>query len=229
MKKLSKALWVVISIVLVLAVIALVLGLVKTNTVKPISDYSVARIYKANATSFFELNRNDTEDKAKDKVATLDKGLKKSRYSILHGIFEGRANSDYKFERETEKNDDGKYDAVEKTIADVLSLSTNDTEYRIDFEFDHSDGLKTITVEGEKISYDYAIVMVKATSDEIGYMTAYFFDNSYKHIYELYGANPPGDYDLAVHPTEFKLSPVKIRMIGTNIYNAVDTLYKGVY
>ncbi len=213
------------SVLAALLIVGIVLGCVKSKGFSALEGYKYVTI-NGNAAAVVS-TETETDDN-KDAFA-MDKrfktGLKKSRYSLLRGIFEGVWANDYKFAMQDveyrEKNKKGEW--VTKTKKERVTVkgkdiaartaNPNDNQYSLTFDFgrnDKGEPAKTITVEGEKIAYDTASVLLSVSGDNIiEKYTVYFYD-----MEKTYGDE--SEY--------YKITPVVVKAGATNLYKAVKDI-----
>ena len=158
-KALSKTIIIVACVVAVLAVAILVLCLVSLDPVKTLDGYDRVEVYNLSSSDRIEI----TADKA-DQKAKLDKAIDETSFSVMQGILEGKASVSYKFKTEV-KEGETKESRVEIAAEDIASVAATDTLYKLVFVFSEA---KTVTVEGEELTYDRAIVLVGNSNNEIG-------------------------------------------------------------
>ena len=168
-KALSKTIIIVACVVAVLAVAILVLCLVSLDPVKTLDGYDRVEVYNLSSSDRIEI----TADKA-DQKAKLDEAIDKTSFSVMQGILEGKASVSYKFKTEV-KEGETKESRVEIAAEDIASVAATDTLYKLVFVFSEA---KTVTVEGEELTYDRAIVLVGNSNNEIGTLEIVFYLDS---------------------------------------------------
>ena len=215
----------VASVVAAILIVGIVLGCVKANGFTALEGYKYVTI-NGNAATVIS---TDTEtDDNKDAYATdsrLKEGLKKSKYSLLRGIFEGVWSNGYKFAMEDveyrEQNKKGEWvtktkrERVSVKGSDIAARATgqNENEYTLSFDFgrdENGNPAKTVKVEGEEIAYDTARVVISVSSDNIiESYTVYFYD-----VEKTYGDG--SEY--------YTVNPVIVKANANGLYNAVKAI-----
>lgn len=202
-KALSKTIIIVACVVAVLAVAILVLCLVSLDPVKTLDGYDRVEVYNLSSSDRIEI----TADKA-DQKAKLDKAIDKTSFSVMQGILEGKASASYKFKTEV-KEGETKESRVEIAAEDIDSVAATDTLYKLVFVFSEA---KTVTVEGEELTYDRAIVLVGNSNNEIGTLEIVFYLDSRV-------GNEAEDEEISSE--YYSVSPVVVNARTTQLYNAV--------
>ncbi len=202
-KALSKTIIIVACVVAVLAVAVLVLCLVSLDPVKTLDGYDRVEVYNLSSSDRIEI----TADKA-DQKAKLDKAIDKTSFSVMQGILEGKASASYKFKTEV-KEGETKESRVEIAAEDIASVAATDTLYKLVFVFSEA---KTVTVEGEELTYDRAIVLVGNSNNEIGTLEIVFYLDSRV-------GNEAEDEEISSE--YYSVSPVVVNARTTQLYNAV--------
>lgn len=214
----------VASAVAAILIVGIILGCVKTSGFSALEGYKYVSI-NGNAASVMNLTSETEENKdAFAMDSRLKEGLKKSKYSILRGIFEGAGANAYKFEMQDveyrEKNKKGEWktktrkERVVIKSADIESQATSgENSYSLVFDFgrdDNGNPAKTIKVEGEDIAYDTARIAVSASSDNIiEKYVIYFYDSE-----KIYGDG--SEY--------YEISPVVVKANASNLYNGIKAI-----
>lgn len=202
-KALSKTIIIVACVVAVLAVAILVLCLVSLDPVKTLDGYDRVEVYNLSSSDRIEI----TADKA-DQKAKLDKAIDETSFSVMQGILEGKASVSYKFKTEV-KEGETKESRVEIAAEDIASVAATDTPYKLVFVFSEA---KTVTVEGEELTYDRAIVLVGNSNNEIGALEIVFYLDSRV-------GNEAEDEEISSE--YYSVSPVVVNARTTQLYNAV--------
>ena len=202
-KALSKTIIIVACVVAVLAVAILVLCLVSLEPVKTLDGYDRVEVYNLSSSDRIEI----TADKA-DQKAKLDKAIDETSFSVMQGILEGKASASYKFTTEV-KEGETKESRVEIAAEDIASVAATDTLYKLVFVFSEA---KTVTVEGEELTYDRAIVLVGNSNNEIGTLEIVFYLDSRV-------GNEAEDEEISSE--YYSVSPVVVNARTTQLYNAV--------
>lgn len=205
MKKLSKkslSIVVVGTLVFLLAVAILVLSLVKIDTVSALNGYSYVNVYDLNS-----------DDRIMVEAGDLDEALENTKFSVMKGILEGNTNGDLEFKGDITED----YIIGEnfKPETDIVSTSTL---YKLEFVFDK---VKTVEVEGKKIAYNRAIVLVGDSSNEIGTLEIVFYE--YEKI-GIVGDTENTDPDVDDEDFEkqyYKIYTVTANANTTDLFNAV--------
>lgn len=215
----------VASVVAAILIVGIILGCVKANGFTALEGYEYVTINNG-ASSVISVE-SETDDN-KDAFA-VDKrfkdGLKKSKYSLLRGIFEGVWSNGYKFAMQDveyrEQNKKGEYvtktkqERVAVKSADVEEKATtqNENEYSLVFDFgrtENGEPAKSIKVEGEVIAYDTAIVVLSGSGDNIiEKYTVYFYDAE-----KIYGDG--SEY--------YEINPVVVKANANGLYEAVKDI-----
>lgn len=197
------AIIVIASVLAALLIVGIVLGCIKTKGLSELDGYESVWV-NGNAVPVISADNENTAA-VNNRFKT---GLKKSRYSLLRGIFEGVWSNSYKFELRDvsyrEQNKKGDY--VDKTrkekvvvkaanIESYATTATTENEYALKFDFGRKDGepSRTVKVEGEEIAFDTAIVRVAVSKGNIiEEYTVYFYDSEkiYGDGSEYYEINP---------------------------------------
>lgn len=204
MKKVfSKTIIIVASVVAVLAVAIVVLCLIKLNPVKALDGYDRIELYNLSSTDRIEINADKADEKAK-----LDEAIGKSSFSVMQGILEGKASASYKFKTEVKEGETDE-SRVEIAADDIASVAATDSLYKLVFVFSQP---KTVTVEGEELTYDRAIVLVGNSNNEIGTLEIVFYLDSRV-------GNEAEDEEISSE--YYSVSPVVVNARTTQLYNAV--------
>lgn len=142
--------------VLALIVIAvIVLSVVFVNPLKNVlGGYESVSLYNEDTASYYPSND--------DTVAKMNEGVEGTKFSVMHAILEGRFSYSPKFK--TEKDDDDNDVKSKLTIAGVRNLSPESGKKMLLFTFSEK---KTISVQGEEVTFDRAKVLVYDTNGEI--------------------------------------------------------------
>ena len=98
---------------------------------------------------------------------------------------------------------------VEIAAEDIASVAATDTLYKLVFVFSEA---KTVTVEGEELTYDRAIVLVGNSNNEIGTLEIVFYLDSRV-------GNEAEDEEISSE--YYSVSPVVVNARTTQLYNAV--------
>ena len=200
-KALSKTIIIVACVVAVLAVAILVLCLVSLDPVKTLDGYDRVEVYNLSSSDRIEI----TADKA-DQKAKLDKAIDQTSFSVMQGILEGKASVSYKFKTEVKEGETNE-SRVEIAAEDIASVAATDTLYKLVFVFSEA---KTVTVEGEELTYDRAIV--GNSNNEIGTLEIVFYLDSRV-------GNEAEDEEISSE--YYSVSPVVVNARTTQLYNAV--------
>lgn len=215
----------VASVVAAILVVGIILGCVKSNGFSAFDGYKFVTINDGAATVVATDGETDDNKDAFTTDARLKGGLKKSKYSLLRGIFEGVWSNGYKFAmqdveyREQNKKDEWvtktKSERVVVKGSEIESKTTaqNSDEYVLEFDFGRTangEPAKTIKVEGEEISYDTARVVLSVSSDNIiEKYTVYFYDAE-----KTYGDG--SEY--------YEITPVVVKANANGLYKAVTDI-----
>lgn len=142
--------------VLAFTVIAvIVLSVVFVNPLKNVlGGYESVSLYNGDTASYYPSNDNT--------VAKMNEGVEGTKFSVMHAILEGRFSYSPKFK--TEKDESGNDVKSKLTVAGVRNLSPEDGKKMLLFAFSEK---KTISVQGEEVTFDRAKVLVYDTSGEI--------------------------------------------------------------
>lgn len=202
-KALSKTIIIVACVVAVLAVAILVLCLVSLDPVKTLDGYDRVEVYNLSSSDRIEI----TADKA-DQKAKLDKAIDQTSFSVMQGILEGKASVSCKFKTEVKEGETNE-SRVEIAAEDIASVAATDTLYKLVFVFSEA---KTVTVEGEELTYDRAIVLVGNSNNEIGTLEIVFYLDSRV-------GNEAEDEEISSE--YYSVSPVVVNARTTQLYNAV--------
>ncbi len=216
---------VIASVVAAILIVGIILGCVKANGFTALQGYKYVSL---NGGSASVISVETETDDNKDAFATdkrLKEGLKKSKYSLLRGIFEGVWSNGYKFAMEDveyrEQNKKGEYVTktkkqrvtVKGAEVEAKAIAASDNEYSLVFDFGRTDNgasAKTVKVEGEEIAYDTAIVLLSVSSDNIiEEYTVYFYDSE-----KIYGDG--NEY--------YEINPVIVKANANDLYRAVKDI-----
>lgn len=208
MKTKSKAFIIIGSILVVLLAAILTLSLVKIDPIGKLPDYSYVNAYNLSGTS--PMAAND-ETKAK-----LDKGIKDTRFSIMHAMLEGRFSYGFKFK--TYKDEDGKTVRSEMSATDIKNVKATETAYMLEFVYGAP---VTMKVQGEEISFDRIKMLVPDFSGEVGTveLVPYLFDRI---------DNQSDDENISSET--YIVNPIKVRLYTSKLTIAladINTLLAG--
>ncbi len=195
-KTVIRTIIIVAAIIIALGTTILVLSLIQNN---PLADslagYSRVEIY--------DLGSSQVEPELSEKdQATFKNALSTTSYSIMQGLLEGKPGTNLEFK----KSANG--EKVETEGSAIKSISATSTAYKLEFVYDSN---KTITVEGESIEYDRAVVLVYDTVNEIENLEIVFYD------YDKVDNEIEDDED-------YKVNTVLVRAKTTDFFNAITGL-----
>lgn len=200
MKKISKkslSIVIVGTLVFLLAVAVLVLSLVKINTVSALDGYSYVNVYGLGS-----------QERVVVEKGKLDEALESTEFSVMKGILEGNTDGDLTFKSGVEY--------VGETFDPDEDIVATDSLYKLEFVYDT---VKTVTVEGKKISYNRAIVLVGDSSNDIGSMEITFYE--YEKI-GIVGDTENTDPELPDEDFDYyKVYTVKANANTTDLCNAI--------
>ncbi len=221
-KKVSKVVIIVGSVLLAIAVAVLVLCLIKVDTVNAIDGYSSVSVYDLNSTERFELVGDDYADQR----VKLEKAMKKTNFSVMQGILEGKASGKLTFKKDS-SGDDLVYgdNEPDEGVADTIGfnpdtnsfVNATDTQYKLEYKFAE---LKKITVEGEEIAFDRAIVLVGNSNNEIGTLEIVLYQ------YNRVGNDGTDEEDDGNTSTYYTVKPIVVNARTTALYNAIANIIK---
>ena len=216
-KKLPKVAIIVGSILLAIVVAVLVLSLVKVDTVNALDGYSSVSLYNLNSTDRFELEGNDY----KDQRAKLDEAMEKTNFSVMQGILEGKVSGKLTFKHNANGEDlvfgdnladDGATDTIGFDPATNEFVNATENVYKLEYKFATA---KEITVEGEKITFDRAIVLVGNSNNEIGTLEIVLYQ------YGRVGNEGTDEEDDGNTSTYYTVKPIVVNARTTALYNAI--------
>ncbi len=201
-KAISRTLIIVCSIVLALAVVVLVLSLVKNKPLTVLDGYKRVEAYNLSSTDRLEIEPSSENDN------TLQTGLESAQFSIMQGILEGKASGKMEFKTEV-KDGETEKSRVEVEADEIASIASTASLYKLVFIYD---SVKTVTVEGEEIEFDHAIVLVGNSNNEIQTVEITFYVDAMID-------NEAEDEDTSSE--YYTVNPVLVRARTTDLYNAI--------
>ncbi len=172
-------------------------------TVRPLSDfkdYKTVRIGIASGTLPDETVMNTYKKK-------LDKNLEDTGFSVMHATLEFVGSYGPEFIKV--KNEDGDKVNKELTIVEArAAVAASAESYKLEFEYG---SVKEYKVKGETVKYDRMMMNVKTTDGELRWVTLYLY------LSEMDGtANPEAE--------EYRVTPVRLRMNTSPLYNALGEI-----
>lgn len=160
-KRLSLAFIIVAALVAAILITVLILSLVTISPFGGLPEYDNIVVYDLN--SSYQLPVTDS--------AKLDAGVKKTDFRIMHAMLEGKFDYKYSFKTETVEENGKKVTRRYKCNgATIQAVSATSSKYMLLLEYDK---VKSITVEGEKVSFDRIKVLIPDYQGEIGKIEFY--------------------------------------------------------
>lgn len=210
----------ILAIVLIFGIIA---GILRSKSFYEFNAYD-RLIVQTQTNKKFEISKDDdvviktgnTTQKAQD---LIQEGLNKSRYSMLTGIFQGTWSSESKFQTTEEKTtlENGlnetntvkyKYNSAK---LDSIATSLQEDEYVLIFCFTD---LQSMTVEGEEVKYDRALVAVNDSQAKILEYTFFLYEDAKKQY-----ADTDNVYEIV---------PIIVKADTYKLYSNVNTIVKNI-
>jgi len=201
-KAVSRTLIIVGSVVLALAIAVLVLSLVKNTPMSVLDGYDRVEVYNLSSTDRIEIEASS------DRNAEFKAGMDKAQYSIMQGILEGKASGKMEFKTEV-KDGETEKSRVEIESPDIAKIASTDSLYKLVFVYGEA---KKVTVEGEEIEFDRAVVLVGDSKNEIQTVEVVFYLDARID-------NEADDEDISSE--YYTVNPVLIRARTTDFYNAI--------
>ncbi len=204
------------SVLLAIVIVVLVLSLVKVDTVNALDGYNSVSVYNLNESERFELEGSEYADQR----SKLDSAMEKSNFSLMQGILEGKVSSKLSFKKGSDGNaivyGDNEADGEAADTAGFnpetnTLVHATDTLYKLEYKFAT---LKKVTVEGEDIYFDRAIVLVENSNNEIGTLEIVLY--SYAEV----GAEGTLEED----DEPYTVKPIVVNARTTVIYNAISDI-----
>ena len=199
-KAVSRTLIIVGSVVLALAIVVLVLSLVKNTPMDVMDGYTRVDVYNLSST--------DRVEASSDNNKTFKAGMDKASYSIMQGILEGKASGKMAFKTEVKDGETDK-SRVETESADIAKIASTDSLYKLVFYYNE---VKTVTVEGEEIKFDRAVMLLGDSKNEIQTVEVVFYLDSRVD-------NESDDEEISSE--NYTVNTVLVRGRTTDFYNAV--------
>ncbi len=191
-KKVSKVMIGVVAVLALIVVAIVVLALVQNQPLSALNGYSSVVVY--------DLNSTEREpDLNAENSAKIKKGIESASFSVMQGILEGKPGAELLFK----KNSSG--ERVEIEGANIDSIKATSSAYKLVFVYDQD---KTVTVEGEQITFDRAVVLVSDSVNQIMDVEVVFYD------YDSVGTENEDHEDYSVNT-------VLVRARTTDLYNAI--------
>lgn len=197
-KAISKAVIIVGSVLLALAIAIVILCAVRTRPADALTGYSRAEVYGFGATDRIEVDASKSE-----LFAAIGKGIDSCSFSVMQGILEGKAGGGRKFKTDA----DGA--RVELASTEIASVASTGDRYKLVLVYPQP---KTVTVENETIEFDRAIVLVGDSENEIRTLEVVFYLDARID-------NQAADENLSSE--YYSVSPVIIRARTTKLFNAL--------
>ena len=191
-KKVSKVMIGVVAVLALIVVAIVVLALVQNQPLSALNGYSSVVVY--------DLNSTEREpDLNAENSAKIKKGLESASFSVMQGILEGKPGAELLFKK------DSNGERVEIEGANIDSIKATSSAYKLVFVYDQD---KTVTVEGEQITFDRAVVLVSDSVNQIMDVEVVFYD------YDSVGTENEDHEDYSVNT-------VLVRARTTDLYNAI--------
>jgi hypothetical protein len=191
-KKVSKVMIGVVAVLALIVVAIVVLALVQNQPLSALNGYSSVVVY--------DLNSTEREpDLNAENSAKIKKGIESASFSVMQGILEGKPGAELLFK----KNSSG--ERVEIEGSNIDSIKATSSAYKLVFVYDQD---KTVTVEGEQITFDRAVVLVSDSVNQIMDVEVVFYD------YDSVGTENEDHEDYSVNT-------VLVRARTTDLYNAI--------
>lgn len=201
-KAVSRTLIIVGSVVLALAIVVLVLSLVKNKPMSVLDGYNRVEVYNLSSADRIEIEASS------DRNAEFKAGMDKAQYSIMQGILEGKASGKMQFKTEVKEGETEK-SRVKIESVNIKNIASTDSIYKLVFVYSEA---KKVTVEGEEIEFDHAVVLVGDSKNEIQTVEVVFYLDSKVD-------NEAADEDLSSE--YYTVNPVLVRARTTDFYNAI--------
>lgn len=201
-KAVSRTLIIVGSVVLALAIVVLVLSLVKNKPMSVLDGYNRVEVYNLSSADRIEIEASS------DRNAEFKAGMDKAQYSIMQGILEGKASGKMQFKTEVKEGETEK-SRVKIESVNIKNIASTDSLYKLVFVYSEA---KKVTVEGEEIEFDHAVVLVGDSKNEIQTVEVVFYLDSKVD-------NEAADEDLSSE--YYTVNPVLVRARTTDFYNAI--------
>lgn len=213
-KAVKRSITIVGAILAVILAVVLILLFIKPAPLSSLESYDRIRIYNLGTTNnAITLDGSDSD--VDDYLDTFDKGLKKSKYSVLHGILEGKASTALKFNKHEEVDPDDEDKTIDVkdvyTSSDITSSKFAPTgeKYKVEFFYN---SVKSVIVEGEAVRFNRAVILVGDSSNEIADLEVVFYDET--------RMNNQIETD-----EDYEIYSVRARIIATNLYNAIADIF----
>ena len=193
---LVKTIIIVAAIIIALGTTILVLSLIQNKPLEEsLAGYSRVDIY--------DLGSSQVEPElSTEKQETFKTALGTTSYSVMQGLLEGKPGAELLFK--VDSNDE----KIETEGSAIKTISATSVAYKLEFVYSAN---KTITVEGETIEYNRAVVMIYDTINEIKSLEVIFYD------YDKVDNENEDDED-------YKVNTVLIRAKTTDFFNAIAEL-----
>ncbi len=201
-KAVSRTLIIVGSVVLALAIVVLVLSLVKNKPMSVLDGYNRVEVYNLSSADRIEIEASS------DRNAEFKAGMDKAQYSIMQGILEGKASGKMQFKTEVKEGETEK-SRVKIESVNIKNIASTDSLYKLVFVYSEA---KKVTVEGEEIEFDHAVVLVGDSKNEIQTVEVVFYLDSKVD-------NEAADEDVSSE--YYTVNPVLVRARTTDFYNAI--------
>lgn len=176
MKPVTKTIVVISAVLAAILIAVLTLCLVKqTPLYTAVDGYVSVDVYEAQSTDRLA----ELTDKAGNKL-DYSASLKKSGYSVMQGLLEGKPGKKLVFKKDSSGN------AVTTAVDQIKGVQAPEGSYMLEFYYNEE---KIVTVEGEEIKYDRARVIFADSKNEIGDVEIIFYitsaiDNEEQDDYE---------------------------------------------
>lgn len=191
---------IVASVVGAILVAVIVLCSVSVRPLKPFTDYSHVRVETAQAAS-------GLPDLSDAQLADLNKGLKKTGFSVMHALLEFVYSYSPKFETMDDPNSTAKKPPQVKrelTFSEVKARTkATDTQFVLEFWYDTE---QTIKVEKETVRFDRMRMNVATTDGEVHKI----------YVYPYLDAMTFGEGNPAVQ--DYRITPIVLRLNTSPLY-----------
>lgn len=175
-KKVALPVIITSSVVAALLIAVLVLSLISVNPLTGLlGGYSNIEVYNVNTAYPYPVTP--------DSKTEMDKAVKDTKFSVMHGILEGRFVYSPKFK--TVKNEDGDKERVSMNTADIKAVAADSSRYMLLFSYESP---KTVKVQGEEVTFDRAKIKVYDTAGEIEKIEVYAY------LYDKINLSPSDPY-----------------------------------
>jgi len=216
MKAKKKLIIITASVLAVILTLGIIFALISFSALRPYDDFETAFIFTPDGQEVQITNLAAMEDWQVELDTMLRRGLRGTRYNLLHAIFEGRAGST----RQIVYDEDG--EAARLYRADRGNLTAYDQTFMLELRFAEFDfnNPRYFYAGDERVYYDTVIVMVPDSSNEIIWIEYFAFVRGWWERDVSPGYTPEPDSRIP-HPDHYSIPALRIRAVTSRLHRAM--------